>query len=259
MPDTTVTLPPVREMVSAAEWEARVALAACYRLVAHYGWDDLVETHISMAVPGSDNKHFLINAYGMLFEQVTASSLVKIDGDGNAVMPSPYGVNRAGFIIHSAIHAARPDATCVMHTHTAAGIAVSMQAHGLLFASQNACLFHGNLAYHDVHHLRAGLEGRAALVRDLGSHCAMVMRNHGLLVCGESPAEVMWIMHSLQKACDAQVAALAGGTALTQVPEEVAAGYGRVLREGRRGRTGGNAGWPWMLRLLDEKDPSFRD
>ena len=259
MPDTVVASHSVRHLVSEAEWEARVALAACYRLVAHYGWDDLVETHISMAVPGSDNQHFLINAYGMLFEQVTASSLVKIDMAGQPVMDTKHGVNAAGFIIHSAIHAARPDARCVMHTHTAAGIAVSMQRDGLIFASQNACLFDGNIGYHDVHHLRGGKEGTEAMVRDLGDNCALVMRNHGLLVCGESPAEVMWIMHSLQKACAAQVLALGGGVPLTPVPPEVSAGYGRILRNSRRGLTGGNAGWPWMLRLLDSKDPSFRE
>jgi ribulose-5-phosphate 4-epimerase/fuculose-1-phosphate aldolase len=252
-----VAPPPVRDLVSAEEWEARVALAACYRLQARFGWDDLVETHTSLAVPGSDNKHFLINPYGMLFEQVTASSLVKIDLDGRPVMETPFTVNEAGFIIHAAIHRARPDARCIMHTHTPAGIAVSMQAHGLLFASQNACLFHGNIAYHDIHHLRAGLAGQEALVRDLGDCCTLVMRNHGLLVCAESVPEVIWIMHSLQKACAAQVAALSGGTALMPVAEDVAASYGGLLRDGRRGRSGGMAGWPWMLRLLKTADPSF--
>jgi ribulose-5-phosphate 4-epimerase/fuculose-1-phosphate aldolase len=262
MSDSMVNSPSVRHLVSDEEWEARVALAACYRLVAHYGWDDLVETHISMAVPGSDNKHFLINAYGMLFEQITASSLVKIDLGGNPILQTTHGVNKAGFVIHSAIHAARPDAKCVMHTHTVAGIAVSMQRDGLLFASQNACLFDGNIGYHDVHHLRSGkdgMEGQDALVSDLGNNCALVMRNHGLLVCGETPAETIWIMHSLQKACAAQVAALAGGLALTPIPKDVSVGYGRILRDSRRGLSGGTAGWPWMLKLLDDKDPSFRE
>ena len=251
--------PTVRHLVSAEEWEARVALAACYRLQARFGWDDLVATHTSLAVPGSGNQHFLINPYGILFEQVTASSLVKIDLLGRPVMDTPHAVNEAGFIIHAAIHRARPDAACIMHTHTPAGIAVSMQKHGLLMASQNACLFHGNLAYHDIHHLRAGLAGQDALVADLGGCCAMVMRNHGLLVCAESVPEVIWIMHSLQKACAAQVSALAGGAGLTPVPDDAAADYGRILRDKRRGRSGGEAGWPWMLRLLDAQSPSFRD
>ncbi len=248
----------LREQVSAEEWQARVDLAALYRLLAHYGWDDLVETHTSVAVPGSDNRHFLINPLGLTFDQVTASNLVKIDCDGEPVMPSPYGVNSAGFIIHSAVHMARPDAFCVMHTHTVEGIAVAMQAHGLLSASQNACLFHGNTGYYSVDNRPSGIEARAALARDLGSNCVLIMRNHGLLVCGRTAGETIWLMHSLQKACAAQVAALAGGVPLTPITEETAAWYGRMVREEDFALKRGAVSWPGLLQKLDRIDPSYR-
>ena len=158
----------LRSHVTPEEWQARVDLAACYRLLARYGMADLTGTHTSLSVPGSDNQHFLINPHGVLFERITASSLVKIDWQGNPVVPTQYGVNPAGFIIHSAIHMAREDAKCVMHTHTVAGMAVSMQAQGLLPASQHACFFTGNIGYHDIDAMAEGLDGRAVLAHDMG-------------------------------------------------------------------------------------------
>ncbi|MCW3475028.1 class II aldolase/adducin family protein [Limobrevibacterium gyesilva] len=256
---SAITIPSVRSRVSPEEWQARVDLAACYRLIARYGWADLTATHTSVEVPGSDRQHFLINPHGMLFEQVTASSLVKIDCDGNPVMESPYRVNPAGFVIHSAIHMARADAICVMHTHSVAGIAVSMQAQGLLPASQHACFFHGNIGYHDIEHMEHGVEGRAALARDLGPHPALIMRNHGLLACGRTVAETFWLMHTLEKACAAQVAALAGGAALHPVSEQTASWFGDLVGNKDFSLKLGNTAWPSLLRLLDDTDPSYRD
>src|SRR6266446_7054143 len=167
----------------APEWEARVALAACYRLVALYGMDDIVYTHISARIPDSDD-HFLINPFGTMFEEITASSLVRIDLDGKVLAPQGARVNEAGFTIHSAIHAARPDIGCVIHTHTRAGMAVSALESGLLPLCQKAMLFHDRLAYHDYRGVAFDLAERASLIADLGSHKAMILRNHGLLTCG---------------------------------------------------------------------------
>ena len=253
------SIPSVRGQVSPAEWDARVDLAACYRLIARYGWADLTATHTSLAVPGSDNKHFLINPHGMLFEQVTASSLVKIDCDGNPVLPSPYTVNPAGFVIHSAIHMARPDAVCVMHTHTIPGMAVSMQPQGLLSASQHACFFHGHLGYHAIEHMEAGVDGRTVLANDLGANWALIMRNHGLLTCGRTIGETFWLMHTLDKACAAQIAAQACGTALNPVSDQAAAYFGTLVAEKDFALNLGESAWPSLIRLLDSTDPSFRD
>lgn len=249
----------VRDLVSAAEWDARVNLAACYRLIARYGWADLTATHTSMAVPGSGNKHFLINPHGMLFEQVTASSLVKIDCDGHPVMPSPYAVNPAGFVIHSAIHMARPDAVCVMHTHTVPGMAVSMQQGGLLSASQHACFFHGHLGYHAIEHMEDGIDGRTALANDLGQNWSLIMRNHGLLTCGRTIGETFWLMHTLDKACAAQIAAQACGTALNPVSDKAASYFGELVATQDFALNLGDAAWPSLIRLLDSSDSSFRD
>jgi ribulose-5-phosphate 4-epimerase/fuculose-1-phosphate aldolase len=249
----------VRDLVSPVEWEARVNLAACYRLIAHYGWADLTATHTSLAVPGSGNKHFLINPHGVLFEQVTASSLVKIDCDGNPVLPSPYSVNPAGFVIHSAIHMARPDAVCVMHTHTVAGMGVSMQPQGLLSASQHACFFHGNLGYHAIEHMEDGVDGRAVLASDLGDKWALMMRNHGLLTCGRSIGETFWLMHTLERACAAQIAAQACGTALNPVSEKAAAYFGGLVTDKEFSLKLGESAWPSLIARMDALDPSFRD
>jgi len=258
VPDVAVPeLPSVCPLVPPEEWQARLDLAAYYRLISRYGWADLAATHTSLAVPGSGNKHFLINPHGLLFEQVTASSLVKTDWQGQPVMPSPYGVNPAGFVIHSAIHMARPDAVCVMHTHTVAGMAVSMQAHGLLDASQHACFFHGNLGYHDIQHMEAGMDGRTALAQDLGQRWALVMRNHGLLTCGRTVGEAFWFMHTLERACAAQVAALSGGAKLHPVSEKAAAWLGSLVVEKDFSLDRSGKVWPSLRRLLDETDSSY--
>ncbi|WP_291298557.1 class II aldolase/adducin family protein [Elioraea sp.] len=211
---------------SEAEWQVRCDLAALYRLVAHHRMTDLIYTHISARVPsendGGPEHHFLINPYGVLFHEITASSLVKVDLEGNVVSPGTSSrVNAAGFTIHSAIHMARHDAACVIHTHTEAGIAVSAQEHGLLPISQHALKFYGHLAYHDYEGIALDLDERDRLVRDLGQHKAMILRNHGLLVAGRSIAEAFNLIYYLERACQAQISALAGGAKLVLPPEEV--------------------------------------
>ena len=258
MPNDSALTASIRSLVSAAEWQARVDLAACYRLLARYNMADLTGTHTSLSVPGSDNRHFLINPHGVLFERVTASSLVKIDWEGKAVMETPFRVNPAGFIIHSAIHMARPDALCVMHTHTTAGMGVSMQAHGLLPASQHACFFTGNIGYHDIDAMAEEIGGRAALARDMGQYKALIMRNHGLLTCGRTVGEAFWLMHTLERGCQAQIAALAGGTPLYPVTEKTSKWFGSLLSEQDFSLDRGVLSWPGLLDLLDSVDPSFR-
>ncbi len=209
-----------------AEWQVRCDLAALYRLIAHHRMTDLIYTHISARVPksqdGGPEHQFLINPYGVLFHEITASSLVKIDLEGKVVDPGATGVvNAAGFTIHSAIHMARPELACVVHTHTEAGIAVSAQRHGLLPISQHALKFYGHLAYHDYEGIALELDERERLVRDLGPHKAMILRNHGLLVAGRTIAEAFNLIYYLERACQAQISALAGGSELVLPPEEV--------------------------------------
>jgi ribulose-5-phosphate 4-epimerase/fuculose-1-phosphate aldolase len=207
---------------SDAEWQVRCDLAALYRLVAHHRMTDWIYTHISARVPGPEN-HFLINQYGVLFDEMRASDLVKIDLDGNIVQPGAQErrINAAGFCIHSAIHMARHDLVCVIHTHTAAGIAVSAQRQGLLPISQHALKFYGHLAYHDYEGIALDLDERARLVRDLGPHNAMILRNHGLLVAGRTIPEAWHTIYYLERACQAQIQALAGGAELVMPPESV--------------------------------------
>src|SRR5215813_917340 len=196
--------------VSAEEWQARVDCAALYRLVALQGWDDMIFTHISMRVPGPDH-HFLINPYGMFFEEMTASSLVKVDLEGNIVSPTPYYINPAGFTIHSAIHGAREDALCVIHLHTDAGVGVSAQKDGLLPISQNACVMLPNLAFHDYEGVALNLDERERLVRDIGDKNLMLLRNHGTLSVGVNAAAAFVGIFFLERACAEQVAALSAG------------------------------------------------
>jgi ribulose-5-phosphate 4-epimerase/fuculose-1-phosphate aldolase len=238
------------------EQQLRIDLAACYRLVAHYGWDDLVFTHISARLPG-DAHHFLINPYGMLFEEITASSLVKVDAQGEKVEPSAYPVNPAGFVIHSAIHAARHDVTCVLHVHTTAGVAVSAQKQGLLPISQQATIALAGLGYHDYEGIALRDEEKPRLVRDLGGAPALILRNHGLLTVGATVADAFLAMFVLQRACEIQVLAQAGGAELVRVDERILAGTKANAREVTKGQQGGLA-WPGLLRLLDRKDPSYR-
>src|SRR6267143_5813914 len=197
-----------------AEWDQRVNLAACYHLIAHYGWDDLVDTHISARVPGPEH-HFLINPYGMMFEEITASSLVKVDLDGNIVMATSYQINPAGFTIHSAVHAAREDALCVIHLHTDYGIAVSAQQDGLLPISQQAMFALSSLAYHDYEGLALDEEEKPRLVADLGDKKFMILRHHGLLTLGRTAAEAFLGMFLLERACKIQILAQSGGGELS--------------------------------------------
>lgn len=247
----------VRDQVSEAEWQVRVDLAATYRLVAHYGWSDLIYTHISARVPGPEH-HFLINPYGMSFDEITASSLVKIDLDGNIVMPTDYMVNPAGFTIHSAVHMSVPDANAVIHTHSDDGVAVSAQADGLLPLSQTAMIVLEDLAYHDYEGIALEHDERERLVRDLGNKHCMILRNHGLLTAGASCPDAFLRLYFLERACTMQVRALSGGVKLTMpnqgVPEKTAE---QSMFHKKHGI--GKLAWPALLRTLDRIDPSYRD
>ena len=247
----------LRPQVSEGEWQARVDLAAAYRLVALYGWDDLIFTHISARVPGADH-HFLLNPYGMMFDEVTASSLVKIDLAGNKVMDSPYFVNPAGFTIHSAVHEARPDALCVMHLHTDYGIAVSAQKGGLLPISQQAMFALASLAYHDYEGLALDENEKPRLVADLGNKKFMILRNHGLLTLGATAAEAFLGMFLLERACKIQILAQSGDGDLLEIPDPI---IGRVASQMSAVTAGQGAQltWPGLLRKLDRLDPSYRN
>jgi ribulose-5-phosphate 4-epimerase/fuculose-1-phosphate aldolase len=248
--------PAASERISREEWDVRVQLAACYRLVHMAGWTDLVFTHISARAPGNE-EHFLLNPFGYAFDEVSASNLVRIDLEGNVVDGSAARIHKAGFVIHSAVHGARADAGCVIHTHSIAGMAVSMLKDGLLPLSQHAQLFYDRLGYHDYEGLALELDERQRLVRDLGPHPAMILRNHGLLVVGNNVPEAFSILHHLEKACQAQLAAQATGAALNIPPESVsrktaAQGFGS------EGAPFGEVEWPAMLRRLDRVDPSYK-
>ncbi|HEY0525970.1 MAG TPA: class II aldolase/adducin family protein [Stellaceae bacterium] len=245
--------PPLGEL---DERQTRVYLAACYRLVSHFGMTDLVYSHISAPVPGEPG-HFLINPYGMSFDEITASSLVKIDYDGELVEPSPYPVNKTGFLAHSAIHKARPDVGCVLHTHTRAGIAVSCMEEGLLPLNQHALLLYGWLAYHDYEGIVLDTTEQERLVADLGDKRALILRNHGLLTVGRTIPEAFEVMYYLDKACGVQLDLLATGRPLRMPPREVA--EKTVSRYDDGGFAGTVRSWPALLRMLDAKDPSYRD
>ena len=247
----------IRDQVSATEWQARVDLAAAYRLVALYGWDDLIFTHISARVPGGDH-HFLLNPYGMMFDEVTASSLLKIDLQGRKVMDSPYFINPAGFTIHSAVHEAREDALCVMHLHTRNGIAVSAQKDGLLPLSQQAMFALASLAYHDYEGLALDEEEKPRLVSDFGNKKSLILRNHGLLTVGRTVAEAFLGMFMLERACEIQIRAQSGGSELSPIPQEI---IGRVASQMDAVTVGMGATltWPGLLRKLDRIDSSYRE
>lgn len=247
----------IRAQVSAAEWAVRVDLAACYRLVAHYGWDDLVFTHITARVPGPEH-HFLINPYGMMFEEISASSLVKIDLAGDKVLPSPYEINPAGFTIHSAIHAAREDAQCVIHLHTDCGVAVSAQRDGLLPISQISLFPLSSLGYHDYEGVALRDDEKPRLVADLGNRSAMILRNHGTLAVGPTVADAFLQIYALERACRAQILAQSGGVPLIKVSDAILAGVKEMAEKATRG-LGGQIAWPALLRKLDRMDRSFRD
>ena len=240
------------------EWEARVDLAAAYRLVALYGWDDLIFTHLSARVPGPEH-HFLINPYDMMFEEITASSLVKIDVDGNPVGKSDHPVNPAGFTIHSALHMAREDAAAVMHLHTPHGQAVSAMEFGLLPHTQTSMIAGHDVAYHDYEGVATDLDERERLVADMGSKNAMILRNHGTLAVGGTVAQCFLRLYFLERACEAQVLMLSAGRENLNNPHQ---GVGEKVAGQSSGKgtavLADRLAWPALLRKLDRIDPSFR-
>lgn len=251
----------LKEAVSAEEWQLRCDLAACYRLVALYGWSDLVFTHISARLPesvsGPGEHHFLINPYGLMFDEITASSLVKIDGQCNKLIESPFPVNPAGFVIHSAVHEARPDAGCVLHTHTRAGVAVSAQAGGLLPISQQSTFVLASLAYHGYEGVAFRDEEKPGLQADLGRANFMMLRNHGLLVVGKTIADAFLSMYTFENACRIQIDAQAGGGELTQINPLIVKGVAEAMRV-QTGGMGGTFVWPSLIRKLDRLDPGYK-
>ena len=258
MNTSTHSIPSLRDKVAPEEWAVRVDLAACYRLVAHHGWEDLVFTHITARVPGTEDQ-FLINPYGMFFDEITASSLVKIDLQGNTLEDSPFPVNPAGFVIHSAIHAARHDARCVLHTHTLNGVAVSTQRAGLLPISQHAISVLASLGYHDFEGPALRDDEKPRLVADLGDRTSLILRNHGLLTVGETVADAFVAMYYLEASCAIQVRAQSGGGELVPVPKDIIeSAYAQVMAAGRPPGSRGMLVWPGLLRRLDRLDPSYR-
>ena len=254
-PLDTVDIPPMKDKVSEEEWAIRVDLAAAYRMVAHYGWDDLIFTHLSARVPGPEHQ-FLLNPYNLMFEEVTASSLIKVDVNGNPVEPTPFITNPAGFTIHSAIHMAREDAHAVMHLHTPAGQAVSAHNDGLLPLTQTAMLIRNDVAFHDYEGVAVDLGERERLVADLGDKNGMILRNHGTLAVGKNVGECFVRLYFLERACQAQVMALSAGDQVNNPPQgspEVTAQQGQV------GVTlaANLLAWPALKRKAYRLDPSF--
>lgn len=245
----------VKQHVTADEWQLRVDLAACYRAVAMYGWDDLVFTHISARVPGPEH-HFLINPYGMMFEEVTASSLVKVDLQGNKVMPTDYDINPAGFVIHSAVHEAREDAQCVLHLHTAAGIAISATKEGLLPISQQSLFALSSLSYHDYEGVALNPAEKVRLVADLGETNFMILRNHGLLTCATTIADAFLFMYLLERSCEIQLKAQSTGGELIPIPDAILAGIRAQAQQVTRS-AGGALAWPGILRKLARINPGY--
>jgi ribulose-5-phosphate 4-epimerase/fuculose-1-phosphate aldolase len=242
--------------VSAEEWQLRCDLAAAYRLVALHGWSDLVFTHISARLPGPEH-HFLINPYGMLFDEITASALVKVDAACNKLNPSPFPVNPAGFVIHSAVHEARPDVQCVLHTHTRAGVAVSAQADGVRPLSQQSTFVLASLAYHDYEGVAFRPDEKPRLQADLGAKTFLCLRNHGLLTVGPSIADAFVAMYIFETTCQIQLAAQSGGGALREIGPQVLAGTAEAMRV-QTGGLGGRFAWPALLRKLERADASYR-
>ena len=249
----------VRGQVSDEEWQVRVDLAAAYRLVALYGWDDLIFTHLSARVPGPEH-HFLINPYDMMFEEITASSLVKIDVEGQPVIPSSHPVNPAGFTIHSALHMNCEDAHSVMHLHTPAGQAVSAMEFGLLEHTQTGMIARHDIAYHEYEGIATDLEERERLVEDMGDKHAMILRNHGTLAIGKSVGECFLRLYFIERACDAQVKMLSAGVAnLNNPPQGTPEKVKEQTPSDGIGMIANGLAWPALLRKLDRIDPSFRN
>ncbi len=247
----------VKDQVSAAEWQTRVDLAACYRLIALYGWDDLIFTHISAKVPGTED--FLINPYGMMFHEITASSLIKVDLAGKKLMESQYEINPAGYTVHSAVHEVRPDANCVLHTHTPAGVAVAAQKCGLLPLSQQSLFVLSSLAYHDYEGVFLREDEKPRLQADLGDKHFYILRNHGLVTAGGSIADTFLMMFIFQRACEIQVMAQSGGGELVHIPQAVLDGATQMMAGVMRTPVGmgGALPWPALLRKLDAQMPGY--
>ncbi len=255
--NASLKIPAVKTQVSAAEWQARVDLAACYRLIALYGWDDLIFTHISAKVPGTED--FLINPYGLMFHEITASSLVKVDQAGNKQMDSPFEINPAGYTIHSAVHEVRHDVNCVLHTHTAAGVALSAQKAGVLPLSQQSLFVLSSLSYHDYEGVALNHEEKVRLQADLGDTNFMVLRNHGLMTCGGSIADTFLMMFTFQRTCEVQLMAQSGGTELVHIPQQILDGARAMMAGVTRSAQGmgGALAWPALLRKLDQQSPGY--
>ncbi len=249
-------VPSKRSRISEEEWEARLDLAAGYRLVAHFGWTHLINNHITLRVPGTTDQ-FLINPFGLLYEQITASSLVKVDVDGKLLEETPYEVNRAGFVIHSALHMARPDLHAMIHTHTPAGQAVSALDCGLLPLNQGALRFYKRVGYHDHEGISDDLSERDRIVEALGPHKVLIMRNHGLLTAGANVAEAFHLMYHLEKSCQTQMMVLASNQPFSTAPEE-------VLEKGsaqhyRTNKPLGQREWPAMRALVESLYPNYKN
>jgi ribulose-5-phosphate 4-epimerase/fuculose-1-phosphate aldolase len=249
------SLSDIRNRVTPEEWAIRVDLAAAYRLVAHFGWDDLVFTHISAKIPGTHD--FLINPYGLMFDEMTASNMVRVDLDGKKTIESPYDINPAGYTIHSAIHEAREDAGCVLHTHTMEGVAVSCQKQGLLPISQQASLIVQSLSYHDYEGLAMNPDEKVRLQKSLGASRNFMLRNHGLLTVGRTVSDAFLSMYTFQRACEIQVLAQGNGADLLMIPEPVldtVPEYSKAVMKG----AGSGLVWPALLRRLDRIDASYK-
>ncbi|MFL6830051.1 MAG: class II aldolase/adducin family protein [Sphingomicrobium sp.] len=254
-PLESVEIPSLQDRVGEAEWAIRVDLACAYRIVAYYGWDDLIFTHLSARIPGPEH-HFLLNPYNLMFEEVTASSLVKVDANGNPVEPTPFITNPAGFTIHSAIHMAREDAHAVMHLHTPAGQAVSAHEDGLLPLTQTAMLIRGEVAFHDYEGVAVDLDERERLVAHLGDRNAMILRNHGTLALGKNVGECFIRLYYLERACQAQIMALSAGDKVSNPPQgspEVTARQGEIGLP----LAANLLAWPALKRKAYRLDPSF--
>ena len=251
--DTTMS--EVRRQVTAEEWQTRIELAAAYRLVAHFGWDDLIFTHSSARVPGQPDQ-FLINPYGMLFDEITASSLVKVDHEGRPLMETEYDVNPAGFVIHSAIHDGRPEVQCVLHTHTRYGVAVSAQKEGLLPISQQSIFPLARLAYHGYEGVAFRDDEKPRLQADLGDANYLMLRNHGLLTIGKTIPDAFLSMYTFENTCRIQIDAQAGGGELIHVNPQIVAGIANVMKVATAGM-GAALAWPALLRKVNRLDPSY--
>jgi ribulose-5-phosphate 4-epimerase/fuculose-1-phosphate aldolase len=253
---STVEIPSMQDKVSPVEWKIRIDLAAAYRLVAYYGWDDLIFTHLSARVPGPEH-HFLLNPYNLMFEEVTASSLVKVDMTGNPVEPTPFITNAAGFTIHSALHMAREDAQAVIHLHTPNGQAVSAHADGLMPLTQTAMLIRDEIAYHDYEGVAVDLSERERLIADIGDKHAMILRNHGTLALGETVGEAFIRIYFLERACEAQIKVLSAGDGNVSNPPqgspELTAEMGKVGLK----LSANLLAWPALLRKAYRLDPGF--